>query len=132
MGPLVLTAANLPGVSAPNIVVLLAMFAYIGGYQIGFGPIAWLIISEVFPLDVRGPAVSVAVVSNFFWNLVVTFAFKSEIKAIGDCATFAIFAALTLYSIVFVHYHVPETRGLTLEQIEVKLNKQGGAKDKSQ
>ena len=45
-----------------QVIILLALFVYIGGYQVGFGPISWLLISEIFPLEVRGKAVSVAVV----------------------------------------------------------------------
>jgi MFS transporter, SP family, arabinose:H+ symporter len=52
------------------------------------------------------------------FSQVVTFFFPVEIELIGAAATFIIFAALTLYSIYFVHKHVPETKGLTLEQIE--------------
>jgi K+-transporting ATPase c subunit len=60
------------------------MFVYIGGYQIGFGPIAWLLISEVFPLEVRGQAVAVAVQTNFFWNVVTSYLFPIATSAIGE------------------------------------------------
>ena len=59
------------------------MFIYIGGYQIGFGPIAWLLISEVFPLEVRGQAVAVAVQTNFFWNVITSYLFPVATSAIG-------------------------------------------------
>merc|ERR1719478_1157011 len=95
-----------------------AMFVYIGGYQVGFGPIAWLIISEVFPLEVRGAAVSVAVLSNFFWNVVVSFVIPIEMRVLGSVPIFGIFAVLTFLSLIFVHRCVPETEGLSLEEIE--------------
>lgn len=66
-----------------QIVILFSMFVYIGGYQIGFGPIAWLLISEVFPLEVRGQAVAVAVQTNFFWNVVTSYLFPIATSAIG-------------------------------------------------
>lgn len=106
------------GFDLQKITILVALFTYIGGYQMGFGPIAWLIIAEIFPLELRGKAISLAVVTNFFWNMVVTFFFVVEIEWIGAAATFFIFSALTLYSIFFVYHYVPETKGLTLEQIE--------------
>lgn len=59
------------------------MFIYIGGYQIGFGPISWLLISEVFPLEVRGQAVAVAVQTNFFWNVITSYLFPIATSAIG-------------------------------------------------
>merc|ERR1711998_703807 len=109
-----------------TVTIIVGMFAYIGGYQVGFGPIAWLLISEVFPLEVRGPAVAFAVQNNFFWNLVVSFLYPSIIDgfatAFGEdykyCAGFGVFAILTLYSLWFVYWRVPETKGLSLEEIE--------------
>jgi sugar porter (SP) family MFS transporter len=83
-----------PGVQS---MILLSMFVYIGGYQVGFGPISWLIISEVFPLSVRGQAVALAVQMNFFLNAVVQFGVPVLESAIGLNFTFGIFAVLTAY-----------------------------------
>lgn len=83
-----------PGVQS---MILLSMFVYIGGYQVGFGPISWLIISEVFPLSVRGQAVALAVQMNFFLNAVVQFGVPVLESAIGLNFTFGIFAILTAY-----------------------------------
>merc|ERR1712216_941758 len=54
---------TLPG--SWGIATVLALMLYVSGYQVGFGPIAWLLISEVFPLKVRGAALSLAAVINF-------------------------------------------------------------------
>lgn len=101
--------------------------SYLGGYQIGFGPIAWLLISEVFPLEVRGQAVSLAVQTNFFWNVVTNYVFPLETAALGASYTFMIFAFIDAYALYHVYMFVPETKGLTLEQIEVIL----GSRDKN-
>jgi sugar porter (SP) family MFS transporter len=98
--------------------ILTALFIYIGGYQVGFGPISWLMISEIFPLEVRGKAVSIAVVSNFFWNTVMTFAFAVEIDYFGTAATFYLYALILVFGIYFIYKRVPETKGLSLEEIE--------------
>ena len=103
-------------------VTLLAMFAYIGGYQLSFGPISWLMISECFPLSVRGQAVALAVQMNFLFNAVVQFAVPVLEDLIGLNTMFFIFALLTAYSICFVKACVPETKGLTLEQIEEQFS----------
>lgn len=71
------------GISKQKAIILISLFIYIGGYQVGFGPISWLMISEIFPLEVRGKAVSLAVVTNFFWNTVMTFFFPVELDFIG-------------------------------------------------
>ena len=55
-----------------------------GGYQIGFGPIAWLLISEMFPLDVRGEGMALGVQANFFFNLVCSLSFSTELDLIGQ------------------------------------------------
>lgn len=104
-----------------QIIILFSMFVYIGGYQIGFGPIAWLLISEVFPLEVRGQAVAVAVQTNFFWNVVTSYLFPIATSAIGASKTFGIFAVIDAFAIYFVFKFVPETKGLSLEDIEILL-----------
>eukprot|EP00756_Hemistasia_phaeocysticola_P014205 Hpha_TRINITY_DN15328_c4_g2::TRINITY_DN15328_c4_g2_i1::g.88163::m.88163 len=104
-----------------EVLILVCMFSYIGGYQIGFGPIAWLMVAEVFPLEVRGSAIALAVQQNFFWNFVVTLIFPEELSAIGAPATFAVFAGLCVVSLVHVRMFVPETKGLELEQVQESL-----------
>ena len=105
-------------INSQKAVILTSLFIYIGGYQVGFGPISWLLISEIFPLEVRGKAVSIAVVTNFFWNTVVSFLFPIEFDLIGSSATFFLFAFVLAWGIYFIFLKVPETKGLTLEEIE--------------
>ena len=102
-------------------VVLVAMFAYIGGYQVGFGPVTWTIISEVFPLEQRGKAISLAVLANFTFNTIFTFA-TAPLTSLSLTGTFALFLVLDVYSLYFVKRHVPETKGLSLEQITRMLS----------
>ena len=105
-------------INAQKASILTALFIYIGGYQVGFGPISWLLISEIFPLEVRGKAVSIAVVTNFFWNTLVSFLFPIEFDLIGSSATFFLFAFILAWGIYFIFLKVPETKGLSLEEIE--------------
>lgn len=106
------------GLTAQKGIILFALFLYIGGYQVGFGPISWLLISEIFPLEVRGKAVSIAVVTNFFWNTVMTFVFPVEIEYMGTSPTFFLYAIVLIAAIYFIYRMIPETKGLTLEEIE--------------
>jgi MFS family permease len=105
-------------VSGVQIAILIALFTYIGGYQIGFGPIAWLLISEVFPLEVRGQAVALAVQTNFFWNVITSYLFPVIVSALGPAWTFGIFALVDAYALYHVFAYIPETKGLSLEEIE--------------
>jgi len=105
-------------VGISEVTVIVAMFIYVGGYQVGFGPICWLLIAEIFPLEVRGQAVALSVLANFFWNLVVSLVFEAEISALGAATTFGLFAAIDALAIFFIASQVPETKGLSLEDIE--------------
>jgi len=112
-------------------IVLVAMFIYIGGYQVGFGPVVWTLISEIFPMEARGKALSVAVFTNFALNALITLA-CSPLLAFSPSLTFAMFFILELIAIVFIKYHVPETKGLSLENITKLLeddyiNRGGGS-----
>jgi len=102
-------------------ITLASLMLYVGGYQVGFGPIAWLMISEIFSLKVRGSAMSIAAICNFGGNLLVTILFNNIITWIGADGAFWLYAGMCLVSLVFVFLIVPETKGLTLEQIEAKL-----------
>jgi len=118
---------NCPGANvnmprAPSIVLVLALMLYVSGYQVGFGPIAWIMIAEVFPLQVRSSAVSVAVVINFVTNIAVTATQPALLNSWGPSGLFSVYTALTITSFFFVWYIVPETRGKTLEEITAELS----------
>jgi MFS family permease len=98
-----------------------ALMFYVSGYQIGFGPIAWLLISEVFPLNVRGAALSLAAVVNFVSNITMTLTQQVLMDALTPSGVFFGYLALSFVSILFVCGIVPETKGKTLEEIEREL-----------
>ena len=104
--------------------IIAAMFLFVGSYQIGFGPITWLILSEIFPLRVRSGAISLGAFTNFASNLLVTLVFESERQLLGEPLLFLQFALISLLSVIFTSIYVFETRGLSLEQIEEKLKEQ--------
>lgn len=99
-------------------IAVLSVMAYVGFFAIGLGPIFWLLISEIFPLGVRGRAMGVATVANWGSNLVVALTFLQLLQALGPGATFLIYAVLSVGGWIFAFYAVPETRGHSLEQIE--------------
>mmetsp|Transcript_66861 Transcript_66861/g.186590 ORF Transcript_66861/g.186590 Transcript_66861/m.186590 type:complete len:506 (-) Transcript_66861:196-1713(-) len=103
------------------IVTVAGLMVYVSGYQVGFGPISWLLISEIFPLSVRGSALSIAAMANFGCNVAVTFSTASLMELFGTNGLFSIFLVLSFMSIVFVWQLVPETKGKTLEEIEAMM-----------
>ncbi|CAH8306336.1 unnamed protein product [Eruca vesicaria subsp. sativa] len=100
-----------------------ALLLYVGCYQISFGPISWLMVSEIFPLRTRGRGISLAVLTNFGSNAIVTFAFSPLKEYLGAENLFLLFGAIALVSLLFVVLVVPETKGLSLEEIESKILK---------
>ena len=99
------------------------LLLYVGAYQVSFGPIAWLIVSEVFPQDVRTAAVGVATITNFGANFGVSLLLPLLQEAAGQDGTYRVFAALGVLSLVSIALTIPETKGKTLEQIEAELSK---------
>jgi len=97
------------------------LMIYVSGYQVGFGPIAWLMISEIFPLRVRGAAFSLAAIVNFGSNILMTLTQEVIQKAVTPAGTFFGYMVLAIGSLAFVGLIVPETKGKTLEDIERML-----------
>ncbi|RAL42037.1 hypothetical protein DM860_017763 [Cuscuta australis] len=102
-------------------VAVSSLLLYVGCYQISFGPMGWLMISEIFPLRVRGRGLGIAVLVNFGVNALVTFAFSPMEELVGAGNVFFIFGAIAIAAVIFVYFIVPETKGLTLEEIEAKF-----------
>lgn len=98
-------------------------FVYIICFAFSLGAILWLIVSEIFPLEVRATAMGVAVFSCWFWNFVVSSTFLTMLNALGPSQTFFLYAVMCVFSLIFCYYKAPETRGITLEQIEENIRK---------
>jgi SP family galactose:H+ symporter-like MFS transporter len=120
VGLVALGAAFLtPGLSGSlGWIAVASVIVYVGSFAIGLGPVFWLLISEIYPLKVRGLAMSLATVANWGANLLVALTFLSLIQALGRTGTFWIYAAIGMAAWVFAYRLVPETRGQSLEEIE--------------
>ena len=97
---------------------LIALVVYIASFAIGLGPVFWLMISEIFPLEVRGPAMAACTVANWTFNFIISFTFLTLTSTIGKAATFWIYAGIGVIAIVFFVRRVPETMGRSLEEIQ--------------
>ncbi|XP_047238487.1 solute carrier family 2, facilitated glucose transporter member 8 [Girardinichthys multiradiatus] len=97
---------------------LASMAIFIAGFAIGWGPIPWLIMSEVIPVRVRGFAGAAVVLSNWGMAFVVTKSFQDMMDLLTSAGTFWLFACMCALNIIFTVILVPETKGKTLEQIE--------------
>ncbi|HTZ87445.1 MAG TPA: sugar porter family MFS transporter [Solirubrobacteraceae bacterium] len=102
-------------------VALVCLIVYIASFAIGLGPVFWLMISEIFPLAVRSPAMSVSTVGNWSANFLVSSFFLTLVGAISREGTFWLYAGFGVLALVFFLARVPETKGRSLEQIEQEL-----------
>jgi sugar porter (SP) family MFS transporter len=101
-------------------IALISVGVYVASFAISLGPIAWLVIAEIYPLDVRSAAMSYATVANWFFNFVVSLTFLSLVHGIGPSWTFWIYAIMCAAGIVFVYRMIPETKGKSLEEISAR------------
>jgi len=95
-----------------------SLLLYIASFAISLGPIAWLIISEIYPLKIRGLAMSMATLSNWFFNFIVALTFLSIVQSLGASTAFWLYASFGIAGWFFCYFFVPETKGHTLEDIE--------------
>jgi SP family arabinose:H+ symporter-like MFS transporter len=91
---------------------------YIASFAASYGPVTWVVISEIFPIKMRGVAMSVATLALWIAVYVVTQMFPILLEKVGPAVTFWIFGAMSLLSFLFVWSQVPETKEKTLEEIE--------------
>jgi sugar porter (SP) family MFS transporter len=100
-------------------IALVSMMVYVGCFAFSFGPILWLLISEIFPLPVRGTGMSVSTLANWVGNFAVSQSFLTMVERLGSPATFGAYAVLCIVTIFFVRTMVPETKQELLEQVRV-------------
>jgi sugar porter (SP) family MFS transporter len=100
---------------------LVCLITYIASFAVGLGPVFWLMISEIFPLRVRSPAMSLSTVGNWTANFLVSSFFLSLTVAITRQGTFWLYAAFGVLALVYFIVRVPETKERTLEEIEHEL-----------
>ncbi|WP_299537503.1 sugar porter family MFS transporter [Ulvibacterium sp.] len=98
--------------------VIVPLLMYVASFAFSFGPIVWVIISEIFPTKVRGLAVALGSFALMVTGFIITLTNPILIENIRPSGTFFVYAALTLPAIWFIWKFVPETKGKTLEEIE--------------
>lgn len=106
---------------------LFFIVAYVAFYAVSLGPVVWLMISEIYPLSVRGSAMSISTISLWLANTVVALTFLSLFGALGLTITFWIFAVIGVAAWFFVFFLVPETKQRSLEEIEADLKRKNPA-----
>jgi sugar porter (SP) family MFS transporter len=103
------------------IVAVASLVVYTGSFAIGLGPVFWLLISEIYPEQIRGKSMSVATIANWGANFLVAVSFLTLLNALSNAGTFFLMGFLTLVAVAYFWRKVPETKGLTLEEIEREM-----------
>ncbi|XP_064630452.1 solute carrier family 2, facilitated glucose transporter member 8-like [Lineus longissimus] len=102
-----------------EILPVICLMVYIISFSFGWGPVPMLLSSEIFPQKARGLASSISVLVNWGFAFLVTKTFSPLSGLIGYHGIFWLFAAFCFVGILFVYKFVPETKGKSLEDIEL-------------
>ncbi|MFC8520677.1 sugar porter family MFS transporter [Streptomyces sp. NPDC057257] len=111
----------LPAGDGRAFVVLAMTVTFLAFQQGAISPVTWLMLSEIFPMRMRGFGMGVAAVVLWLTNFVIGLVFPSLVNGIGISNTFFLFVVAGLFSLTFVKLYVPETKGRTLETLEAEL-----------
>jgi sugar porter (SP) family MFS transporter len=103
--------------------ILIGIIGFVASFAISLGPVMWVLFSELFPLHVRGIAISAVGFVNSAVSAGVQFVFPWELSTIGSAPTFLIYGIFALLGLVFIIFKVPETKGKSLEELEAILVK---------
>jgi SP family myo-inositol transporter-like MFS transporter 13 len=102
---------------------IVALFLYIAFFAPGMGPLPWTINSEIYPTWARSTAISIATMTNWLSNLVVSMTFLTMADNLGQPITFGIYAGLCFLALIFIMLFVPETKGRRLEDMQTLFNR---------
>ncbi|KAL2566992.1 hypothetical protein AAZX31_19G224600 [Glycine max] len=103
------------------ILALVGVLVYVGSYSIGMGAIPWVIMSEIFPINVKGSAGSLVTLVSWLCSWIISYAFNF-LMSWSSAGTFFMFSGICGFTVLFVAKLVPETKGRTLEEIQASLN----------
>lgn len=98
---------------------ILSVCGNVAFFSVGLGPVCWVVTSEIFPLKLRAQASALGAVGNRLSSGIIAMSFLSVSEAISVGGTFFLFSAISALAVLFVYKLVPETKGKSLEQIEL-------------
>ncbi|XP_058090514.1 sugar transporter ERD6-like 5 isoform X8 [Magnolia sinica] len=102
-------------------VALVGVLVYTGSFSLGMGGIPWVIMSEIFPINMKGSAGSLVTLVNWLGSWIISYTFNFLLNW-SSAGTFFIFASICGVTVLFVAKLVPETKNRTLEEIQASMN----------
>ena len=115
------SASAASGASVLRYVALASLMSYVAAYSFSFGPVTWLLLSEIFPPTVKGRAMSVSTSLNWAANWMISATFLRTVRLLSLAGVFLCYAVLTLVSMAFIYLAVPETCNKSLHRIAKEL-----------
>jgi sugar porter (SP) family MFS transporter len=109
------------------VLVLMGILGFVASFAISLGPVYWCLLSEIFPNRARGPAMALVGFFNAMSSFLVQFVFPWELSTLGNAMVFFIYSALGLVAIILLAWLLPETKGKSLEELEVLLSRKPDA-----
>ncbi|MBP9017535.1 MAG: D-xylose transporter XylE [Paludibacteraceae bacterium] len=103
---------NIIGIST-----LVFIIIYTASFMMSWGPICWVLISEIFPNKIRGQAVAIAVAFQWFANYLISSTYPAMME-LSPSMTYGFYGIMSVLSAIFVWKMVPETKGKSLEEME--------------
>lgn len=103
--------------------ILLSILTFIAAFNFSIGPIMWVLLSEIFPISNRGVAIPLFALLSSSVSALVQYLFPLEMELFGAATTFIIYAVIVLIGLIILYKYLVETKGLSLEEIQVKLQK---------
>jgi SP family arabinose:H+ symporter-like MFS transporter len=101
--------------------ILIGILGFIACFAFSLGPVMWVLLSELYPLKYRGLAIGVIAFVNSLISSLVQFVFPWELSNLGNALTFFIFGAIALIGFFILLKVLPETKGKSLEELEMEL-----------
>lgn len=107
-----------------GIMALVFMLLYVACFAVSWGPVVWVLLSEIFPNKVRGRAMAVAVAAQWISNYLVSWTFPMMdkntylLEQFNHGFAYWIYGLMAILAMFIVWKHVPETKGKTLEEME--------------
>lgn len=114
--------AGLAFANSIGIATLVFIIIYTASFMMSWGPIVWVLISEIFPNKIRGQAVAIAVAAQWTANYFISSTYPMMMEFSGGM-TYSFYAVMSILSCLFVWKFIPETKGKSLEQLEMILRK---------
>lgn len=107
------------GSTLSGIIMIASMCLFMFAYSTTWGMVTWVLLAEIFPLRIKGIAMAICTFSLWTSNSILAFFFPIATEHYGPAVTFGFFAIICFFSFWFVKKYVPETKGKTLEEIEL-------------